>query len=144
MKKLLTIGLMFLFLTTVVGMTACSKKQVAAEPNSAEAVNPAGEYVLVSVDGKEVPATVSHSGTELQVISGAFTINADGTCSSTSVFVPPGGSEIERTVAATYVLDGNQMTMKWEGAGMTVGAVEGETFTMNNESMLFVYRRTTP
>jgi hypothetical protein len=31
--------------------------------------------------------------------------------------------------------------MQWEGAGTTVGTVEGNDFTMNNEGMVFVYRK---
>ena len=30
--------------------------------------------------------------------------------------------------------------MQWEGAGTTQGTVEEDTFTMNNEGMLFTYR----
>ena len=31
--------------------------------------------------------------------------------------------------------------MKWQGAGLTTGTVEGNTFTMDNEGMLFVYKK---
>ena len=31
--------------------------------------------------------------------------------------------------------------MKWQGAGMTIGTVEGDTFTMDNEGMVFVYKK---
>ena len=31
--------------------------------------------------------------------------------------------------------------MQWQGAGMTTGTVEGNTFTMENEGMVFVYQR---
>ena len=30
--------------------------------------------------------------------------------------------------------------MKWQGAGLTTGTVEGITFTMDIEGMLFVYK----
>lgn len=103
--------------------------------------NPAGVYSLVSVDGKPVPASVSHEGASLQVRSGTFTFNADGTCSTKTVFVPPSGSEVAREVSATYTRQGSKLTMRWEGAGTTAGTVEGDTFTMNNEGMVFVYRK---
>jgi hypothetical protein len=32
-------------------------------------------------------------------------------------------------------------TCWWDGAGTTTGTVDGTTFTMDNEGMLFVYRR---
>ncbi len=101
----------------------------------------AGVYALVSVDGKPVPATISHEGATLQVRSGAFTINADGTCSSKMVFVPPSGTEVTRDVSATYTNDGSKLTMQWQGAGKTVGTIDGNTFTMENEGMVLVYRK---
>ena len=100
-----------------------------------------GVYNLVSVDGKTVPANVSHEGASLQVRSGTFTINADGTCSSKILFVPPPGAEVTQEVSATYTRDGSKLTMQWKGAGTTVGTIDGNTFTMENEGMTFVYRK---
>ena len=71
----------------------------------------------------------------------SFVIGADGTCSSKVVFGPPSGSEVTREVKASYTQQGAKLTMKWEGAGTTTGTVEGDTFTMNNEGMIFAYRR---
>lgn len=103
--------------------------------------DPTGVYALVSVNGSKVPASVSHDGTSLQVRSGTFTIKADGTCGTKTVFVPPSGSEVAREVTATYTKEGSKLTMQWKGAGTTTGTIEGTTFTMNNEGMLFVYRK---
>jgi hypothetical protein len=100
-----------------------------------------GVYTLVSVDGKDVPTSISHEGASLEVRSGTFTLNADGTCSTKTIFVPPTGSEVAREVSATYTQDGSTLTMKWEGAGETVGTLQGGTFTMNNEGIVFVYRK---
>jgi len=103
--------------------------------------DPVGTYTLVSVDGKQVPCTAQHDGHALVVKSGSFVINADGTCSSRVAFVPPGGSDVVRDVKASYTRQGAKLTMKWEGAGTTIGTVEGDTFTMNNEGIVFAYRR---
>jgi hypothetical protein len=103
--------------------------------------NPAGTYNLVSVDGKNVPCALEHEGHKLTIKSGAFIINPDGTCSSKMVFVPPGGNDATREVKATYTRQGSTLTMKWEGAGMTTGTAEGDTFTMNNEGMVLAYRK---
>jgi hypothetical protein len=100
-----------------------------------------GSYTLVSVDGKPVPANISHDGAAIQVRSGTFTINADGTCSSKTVFVPPSGSEVTRDVSATFTRDGSKLAMRWKGAGKTVGTIQGNTFTMDNEGTAFVYRK---
>jgi hypothetical protein len=96
---------------------------------------------LLSVDGNTLPASVSHDGAALQVRSGSSTINADGTCSSKTVFVLPAGKEITREVSATYTKDGSKLTMQWEGAGQTSGTIAGDTFTMDNEGMVFVYKK---
>jgi len=136
MHKLPAIGMALFFLAAGVLMPACAKHEVAAG-----GADHTGEYVLVSVNGNDLPASVSHGGASVKVISGAFEIKADGTCRSKTVFVPPTGSEIEREVAASYTKDGSKLTMQWEGAGMTVGTVEGNTFTMDNEGMVFVYRK---
>lgn len=101
----------------------------------------AGEYALVSVDGKTVPCVVTHEGADLTVKSGRFTINTNGTCRSLCVFSVAGHPDIERAVAATYTVSGTQLTMRWQGAGTTTGNVEGANFTMNNEGMIFAYRK---
>jgi len=100
-----------------------------------------GVYILISVNDERVPASISHDGVTLEVRSGTFTINADGTCSSRTVFVPPTGTEVVREVDAKYTKDDSKLTMQWEGAGSTVGTIQGNTFTMVNEGMVFVYRK---
>lgn len=105
-------------------------------------VDPAGIYTLVSVDGQQVPCTLQHDGREVKVESGTFTLNADGTCASHIFFRPPSASKtVERQVKATYTREGPKLTMKWEGAGMTTGTVQGDAFTMNNEGNVLAYKR---
>ena len=103
--------------------------------------NPVGTYALISVNGKSVPCDVEHEGHSLKVNSGSFVINSDGTCGSRTVFSPPSGNPVTREVKATYTREGSKLTMQWQGAGMTTGSVEGETFSMNNEGMVFAYRK---
>ncbi len=117
-------------------ISACQR-----QPTAVNAADPADVYALVSVNGKPVPASVSHSGTTLLVRSGAFTINADGSCSSKMIFVPPSGTEATREVSAAYTRDGSKLTMRWKGAGKTVGTTDGNSFTMENEGMVLVYRK---
>ena len=124
-------------LTAGILLSACKPEGKVAEASS----DPAGIYALVSVDGKQVPASVSHDGTTLQMRSGTFTINADGTCSTKTVFVPPSGSEVTSEASATYTREGAKLTMQWQGAGTTTGTIEGKTFTMNNEGMVLTYRK---
>ena len=114
---------------------AADTKTVAAPATD---INPVGTYGLVTVDGNKVPCTVQHEGHTMTINSGSFIINADGTCSSKMSLA---GRDAAIEVKATYTREGPKLTMQWQGAGMTVGTVEGDTFTMNNEGMVFAYRK---
>jgi hypothetical protein len=103
--------------------------------------DPAGFYTLVSVDGKQVPCSMTHEGTDMTVKSGTFTISADGTCSSRMVLSAPPKGDVNRAVSATYTRDGATLTMKWEDGGATTGSIEGNKFSMDHEGMEFVYRK---
>jgi hypothetical protein len=117
-------------------LTACKQ-----EATTGGGGNPTGVYALVSVNGMKVPANISHDGAAIEVRSGTFTIKADGTCSTKTSFVPPSGTEATREVNATYTKEGSKLTMRWQGAGMTTGTIDGNTFTMNNEGMVLVYKK---
>ena len=134
-KIQITNTLKFCFtLVVVLVMSSCvNQETVSSDAGLAEV------YVLTSINGSHVPASVSHQGTALQVLSGTFTINHDGTCNSKTVFVPPSGTKVVREVTATYTKDGSRLTMQWKGAGKTVGIIQGNTFTMDNEGMVFEY-----
>jgi hypothetical protein len=123
----------FLAVTAPFGW-AQDKKGTAPATNS----NPVGTYALVTVDGNKVPCTVQHEGHAMAISSGKFVINSDGTCASKMVLA---GREAPIEVKANYTRDGAKLNMKWVGAGTTVGTVAGDTFTMNNEGMVLVYRK---
>lgn len=116
-------------------VTACQPRK------SVDGNDIAGVYTLLKVNGEEVPATVSHDGTSMRVRSGTFTIKADGTCISQTVFTAPDGVERSREVRAQYERTGSRLIMRWEGAGTTEGTVEGDTFVMDNHGMIFEYTR---
>ena len=100
-----------------------------------------GIYYLVKVDGAAVPTEVDHDGVALQVQSGVFIISDDGTCFSRTEFVPPDGDQITREVHADYRIEDALLIMQWEGAGVTEGTVDGDTFVMDNHGMVFEYSR---
>jgi len=101
-------------------------------------LDPVGTYSLAMVDGKQVPCTVQHDGHTMTIDSGRFVINADGTCSSR---IAVAGRPAAIEVKANYTREGNKLAMKWQGAGQTSGTIDGDTFTMNNEGMVFIYRK---
>jgi hypothetical protein len=104
----------------------------------ASGINPAGTYALVTVDGNKVPCTVNHEGHTMTISSGSFIINSNGTCNSKMVLA---GRDAPIEVKATYKQEGPTLKMQWQGAGTTTGTVTGDTFTMNNEGMVFAYQK---
>lgn len=104
-------------------------------------LDPVGTYKLIRVDDRDVPCPVQHGGQSLIVESGVFVFESAGAGRSRIGFVGPGGGKVRREVRATYRCRGATLKMKWKGAGMTTGTLDGDTFTMNNEGMKFFYRR---
>jgi hypothetical protein len=140
-RHFLQLSLLPLFMVMV--WAGCKQEaKVAADTKTVAAtaadINPVGTYTLVTVDGNKVPGTVQHEGHTMTIKSGSFIINADGTCSS-KMFLEGRDTAIE--VKATYTREGSKLTMKWQGAGMTTGTIEGNSFTMDNEGMVFVYKK---
>lgn len=103
-----------------------------------------GVYRLVSVDGNTVPASVQHGDAPIVVQSGTFTFTPDRECTSKIQFIAPNGQEVDRVVKASYTRTGNQLNMTWEGAGHTIGTVDGEKFEMDNEGVQFVFEKQQP
>jgi hypothetical protein len=58
-----------------------------------------------------------------------------------STFAVPPHPDVHREVNATYTQNGAELTMRWQRAGMTKGRINGNEFTMNNEGMIFFYRK---
>lgn len=141
MRNLFLGALSLLMAVAWVGCKPAGNAATDKPGKTAVDVNPAGTYALMSVDGKQVPCALEHEGHSLTVKSGSFVINADGTCSTKTVFSPPSGNDVTREVKATYTREGSKLTMQWQGAGMTTGTVQDDTFTMNNEGMVFAYRK---
>jgi hypothetical protein len=121
----------------LLALTGCKRN---ATPASAK-LDPAGVYALVSVDGKTVPCDISHEGAAMKVKSGTFTITADGACSSAITFNVANHGDMNRVVKAAWTRQGAELTMQWEGAGTTLGSINGNTFAMTNEGMVFAYRK---
>lgn len=137
MKALTIILLVICFVFDTVPDVSASENQQTKQDTTF-----AGTYKLFSVNGNKVPATLSHDDVKFQVTSGSFIIKANGTCISKMNFIPPDApAEVTREVKATFVKDGPKMMMQWEGAGQTTGTLEGNTFTMDNEGMVLVYKK---
>jgi len=103
-----------------------------------EASDISGTYTLISVNGSALPFSHPEG---VVIRSGVFTISRDGTCASRMTFSVPSGADATREVSASYTRVGSKLTMTWTGAGTTTGTVEGNTFTMENEGVTFVFRK---
>lgn len=120
-----------------------------AQPPAGGGADIAGVYKLVSLDGHAVPFAPMHQGQQSpQVSGGSLTINSDGTFSGAINFsdpriTVPAGPEKEpgSPTPGTYTREGNNLKLKWPGAGYTTVTIEGDKLTMNNEGMLFVYQK---
>jgi hypothetical protein len=132
--RVFAIGLLIILLVAL--MTGCrSGNRSAAE------INPVGDYTLVSVDGKSLPCTIAHEGMSPTVKSGALIVSTNGSCLSRITFSIPQREDMSREVKATYSLQGAELTMRWEGAGMTMAHINGNQLTMTNEGMVFSYQK---
>jgi hypothetical protein len=100
-----------------------------------------GAYTLITVDGNPLPFTPRHEGGAPKITGGLFTIKPDGTCTSRMDFILPSGKAGSREVVALYTRDGWKLDMRWQGAGRTLGTVEGDIFTMDNEGTRFAFRK---
>ena len=127
---------MVVAMITILSIAAC---QQTVMPVDGSVIT--GIYYLLKVDGTEIPGTVMHDDTPLEIHSGTFFISDDGTCFTTTRFTPPGREEETREVHAKYVVQDSRIIMKWEGAGTTEGTVEGDIFIMDNHGMIFEYTR---
>lgn len=107
----------------------------------AAVVDPVGAYALQRIGGKPLPCTVAHEGSPM-VLSGTFLIRANGTCTSRiTLSVPQGPQDVAIERTASYTIAGAGLTMSWEGFGVTTGTVEGNEFRMENEGVLYEYRK---
>lgn len=114
--------------------------RVHGQTTTAPSIGLTGVYTLTSVDGKTVPCMIDHEGTAMNVQSGSFTIT-NGHCLSVMTVSVGDRKDIRCETRARYTVEGSELTMQWQNAGMTKGSVAGNTFTMTNEGMAYVYNK---
>ncbi len=131
-SKLVTMGLLALGLC----LPACQKASSTA-PTS----DHTGTYTLVTLNGNKLPYTPPHEGGAPQVQSGSITLNAEGTFTSAISYRLPDGKVASRDFSGTYTRDVSRFSLQWKGAGTTTATLESNTFTMDNEGVLFAYRK---
>ena len=128
-------------LVVIATLLLCALARSHGQTADKATVNPAGTYLLSSVDGKTVPCTINHEGTDMDIHSGTFTITTDGQIHSVMNLSVGEQKNMLIERHATYTQKGAELTMKWQNFGMTQGCVAGQTFTMTNEGMAYVYKK---
>lgn len=119
----------------------CAVARGHAQGADKTTANAAGIYKLASVDGKNVPCLINHDGTSMNVHSGTLTVSTNGQVTSIMTVSVGERKNVRVERSATYTVTNAELTMKWQNAGTTKGRVAGQTFTMTNEGMAYVYRR---
>jgi hypothetical protein len=100
-----------------------------------------GTYNLVTIDGRPLPYTPPHAGGAPEVLSSTLTLNADGSFQMSMTYRTTPGNSISRDFTGTYTLKEGTFRFKWEGAGVTPGALDSNTVTINNEGVSFAYEK---
>jgi len=100
-----------------------------------------GTYRLVTINGNDLPYTPPHEGGAPQVLSSTLTLHADGTFSMTMGYGTTPGDTVTRDFGGTYVREDSVFHFQWKGAGRTPATLEGNTLTIDNEGILFAYRK---
>jgi len=77
----------------------------------------------------------------MTVKSGVFIINGDGHLQQQDNLFHAGAGRCQSRGQAAYTRQGNKAHHEVGGAGTTMGNVESNTFTMDNEGMVFAYRK---
>ena len=132
--RIIALGLLaFLFVLTLVR----SHAQTADKTTT----SPAGIYTLVSIDGKKVPCAINHDGKKMDVQSGTFTVATNDQVKSVMVVSVGDQKDVRVQRIATYSEKNSELTMKWQNGGTTKGRVAGNTLTMTNEGMAYVYQK---
>lgn len=111
------------------------------QPKSSTPPDATGTYTLATVGGQKLPCTPPHQGGAPEVRAGSITLQADGTFTSTMTYAGPGGQAGSRDFSGTYTRQGSSFKLQWKGAGTTTATLDGNIFTMNNEGLLFAYRK---
>ena len=124
----------------VIGLciSGCSED---ANPTETKTLDYTGIYNLITIDGNNLPYTPSHEGNTLQVQSSTFILNTDAAFEMTMTYKRQSGEIFNQDFSGTYTLNNYTFTFHWQGAGKNTAALEGDSFTMNNEGLLFLYRK---
>ena len=128
----------FLAVLVLVGLGACGDDSVSP-------ADVAGTYILLSVDGEGLPATLSedeNSGNLVEVTAGSATLNQDLTCSLSFDLRETDQDTVNTDTvvsACTYTIDDGFMLTLSEETVALPGSILGSTLTLIDGGRTFVF-----
>jgi hypothetical protein len=97
----------------------------------------AGEYALVTVDGKPLPYAVN--ATARPIVSGSLSLKTSGTFQLQTAFEDAGAKSAAAFSGACYT-EGNDVKMVWDG-GLANLTFRGDTVLLKRDGALYAYLR---
>lgn len=135
-----------LALVLLVGIVSAFTTEVRVQTGGAPI---AGIYRLVTIDGHAIPFAPVHPGRPAnvpgpEVLASTMVLRDDGSFISAMAYRMSSGGNAQynaQPFSGTYAADGDAWVARWDGAGTTRLTVARDTLVMDNEGMLFAYRK---
>lgn len=104
-----------------------------------------GSYTLQTVNGGALPYILSQSGAnKTEILSGAFTLNADHTFSDQgTVRITQSGvaTTTAGSASGTYVQNNTAITLTYSDNSVDMASINGKTMTLISDGVTLVYTR---
>ena len=104
-----------------------------------------GTYTLRTVNGQPLPFVAYQDATDkIELLGDEFQFSADSFTESVDVRYTERGVVTTDTFedSGRYTLDGNALTVTYDSDGSSLtGAVNGNTFTLTGDGIVFLYRK---
>lgn len=101
-----------------------------------------GTWVLVSLNGRALPTSISEGSSQVEVISGTLTLGPGGVVRISTTFRPsPLAAVVTNEVSGTYSMQGSTLSFSYSNGGRNTGTLNGSALQMTNEGVVWLYQR---
>jgi hypothetical protein len=107
----------------------------------AKAPDPTGTYTLATINGSQLPFTVSTAAGGLEFQASTITLQPDKSFTSTMTCRMPRGEVSTRDSSGRYTTEGAVLKLDWSGARFATGVLVSNTLTIDDEGMRCMYRK---
>jgi hypothetical protein len=125
------------------GVATTTTVAQSGQSNGLQAV--AGSYGLLSIDDHSLPYTPPSKDAVIvptQAVSGALTLNANGTFAISTTYRTvddQGERRFDGQFSGACARDGDAYRMFWDGGGETAVQSSGDTLLVNRDGLIFRY-----